>query len=89
MCACAKFQAKQITLTFLVQICPKMDLGLAIQEANIGITISIVKMPCMPIFKENEQLCLFRPKFQKSGFQKSKSGFQGFPTGVENMTEKA
>ena len=37
MCGCAKFQAKQTTFTFSVQICPKMDLGLAIQKTNIGI----------------------------------------------------
>ena len=80
MCGCAKFQAKQTTLTFSVQICPKMDLGLAIQKTNVGIRISIVKMSCMPIFRKNEQLWLFRPKFAQkwvlgSTFQNSKSGF--------------
>ena len=34
MCECDKFQAKQTTLTFSVQICPKMDLGLEIQKTN-------------------------------------------------------
>ena len=35
MCECAKFQAKQTTLTFSVQICPKVDLGLAIRNFKI------------------------------------------------------
>ena len=33
---CANFQAKQTTLTFQAQICPKMDLGLEIQKTNVG-----------------------------------------------------
>ena len=32
MCVCANFQVKQTALTFSAQICPKMDLGLAIQK---------------------------------------------------------
>ena len=50
------FQAKQTALTFLAQICPKMDLGLEIQKTNVGIRITIVKMPCVPIFRKNGQL---------------------------------
>ena len=77
---CTNFQAKQTTLTFLAQICPKMDLGSEIQKTNVGIRISIVKMLCVPIFRKNGQLWLFRPKFAQkwilgSEFQKSKSGF--------------
>ena len=56
MFVCANFQAKQTALTFLAQICPKMDLGLAIQKTNVGIRISIVKMACVPIFRKNKQL---------------------------------
>ena len=56
MYGCAKFQAKQTALTFSVQICPEMDLGLAIQKTNAGIRISIVKTPCVPIFRKNKQL---------------------------------
>ena len=79
MCVCAKFQAKQTALTFSAQICPKMDLGLAIQKTIVEIRISILDIPCVPIFSQNEQLRIFRPKFvQKrilgSEFQKSKSG---------------
>ena len=40
MCVCANFQAKQTALTFSAQICPKMDLGLAIQKNIVGIRIS-------------------------------------------------
>ena len=78
---CASFEPNWTTLTFLVQILPKMDLGSEIQKANVGIRISIVKMPCMPIFRKNRQFCFFQPKFAQkwtlgSEFQKSKSGFR-------------
>ena len=78
---CANFQPNWTTLTFLAQILPKMDLGSEIQKANVGIRISIAKMPCVPIFRKNRQLSFFWPKFvQKwilgSEFQKSKSGFR-------------
>ena len=42
---CANFKAKQTTLTFLAQICPKRNLELKIQKANIGIKISILEIP--------------------------------------------
>ena len=77
---CTNFEAKRSTLTFLAQVCPIMDLGWEIRKTNLGIRISIVKMPCMPIFRKNGQLWLFRPKFAQkwilgSEFQKSKSRF--------------
>ena len=52
----ANCQAKQTTLTFLALICPKMDLGLEIQKTNVGIRISILETPCVPIFRQNGQL---------------------------------
>ena len=76
MCVCAKFQTKQIILTFSVQICQKMDLGLAIQKTNVGIRIGIIKMPCVPIFTKNEQVWLFRPKFAQKGVKISKIGIR-------------
>ena len=63
MCVCANFQTKQTALTFSAQICPKMDLGLAIQKTIVGIRISILDIPCVPIFSQNEQLWIFRSKF--------------------------
>ena len=67
------------SFVFSAQICPKTDLGLEIQKVNVRIRISILKIPCVPIFRLNEQLWLFWPKFaQKSilelEFQKYKSG---------------
>ena len=56
VCVCANFQAKQTALTFSAQICPKMDLGLTIQKTIVGIRISILDIPCVPIFSQNEQL---------------------------------
>ena len=78
---CTNFQPNWITLTFLALICPKMDLGLDIQKTNFGIRIGIVKMSCVPIFRKNIQLWLFRPKFAEKWvlrleFQNSKSGFR-------------
>ena len=52
-------------MTFLAQISPKMDLGSEILKANVGIRISIVKMPCIPIFRKNTTLIFstqIRPK---------------------------
>ena len=65
MCMCASFQAKQIALTFTAQICPKMDLRSEIQKNNIGIRITIVKMPCVPILRKSGQLWLIRSKFSQ------------------------
>ena len=56
MCLYANFLAKQTALTFSAQICPKMDLGLTIQKTIVGIRISILDIPCVPIFSQNEQL---------------------------------
>ena len=52
----ANFQAKQTALTFSAQIYPKMDLGLTSQKTIVGIRISILDIPCVPIFSQNEQL---------------------------------
>ena len=65
---CTNFQAKQTTLTFLAQICPKMDLGLEIQKTNVGIRISIIKLPCVPVFRKKGQLWHFRPNLPKNRF---------------------
>ena len=56
MCMCANFQAKQTALTFSAQIFQKMVLGLAVQKTVVRITISILKIPCVLIFSQNEQL---------------------------------
>ena len=77
---CANFQLKQTTLTFLAQICPKRKLEFEIQKTNVGIRISILEIPYVPILRQNGQLRVFGPKFAqkwilRSEFQKSKSGF--------------
>ena len=53
---CANSLAKRATLTFSTQICPKMDLGLEIHKTNVAIRISILEIPCVPIFRQNGQL---------------------------------
>ena len=78
---CANFKVKWTTLIFLTQICPKRNLELEIQKTNVGIRLSILEIPCVPIFRQNAQLWLFWPKFNQkwvlgSEFQKSKSGFK-------------
>ena len=40
-----------------------MDLGLAIQKTIVGIRISILDIPGVPIFSQNEQLRVFWLKF--------------------------
>ena len=64
----------------MAQICPKRKLGFKIQKTNVGIRISMLEIPCVPIFRQNRQLFVFGPKFAQkwilgSKFQKSKSGF--------------
>ena len=51
-----------------------------IQKTNVGIRISILEIPFVPIFRQKEQLRLFMPKLGQKWilgpeFQKSKSGF--------------
>ena len=57
-----------------------MNLELKVQKTNVGIGISILEIPCVPIFRQNWQFWLFEPKcvqkwILRSQFQKSKSGF--------------
>ena len=40
-----------------------MNLGFKIQKANVGIRISILEIPYVPIFRQNGQLWIFGPKF--------------------------
>ena len=49
--------------TSWAKFCPKMDLGFEIQKANAEIRISILEIPCVPIFRQNRQLWLFWPQF--------------------------
>ena len=56
---CSNFQAKQAALIFSAQTFPKTDLGLGIQKANVRIRISILKIPCVPIFSQNGQFDFF------------------------------
>ena len=55
-----------------------MDLELQIHKTNGGMRIIILEILCVPIFRQNGQFRLFRPKFAQkwilwSELQKSKS----------------
>ena len=39
------------SLNFLTQAWPGMDLGLEIRKTNVEIKISIIEIPCVPIFR--------------------------------------
>ena len=57
VCACVPiFRQNKKLLTSSVQICPEMDLGLAVQKTIVRIRISMLDIPCVPIFCQNEQL---------------------------------
>ena len=58
-----QFSCKSDNFDFLVQICPKIDLRLQIQKTTVGIRISILQILFVPIFRQNRQLSIFRPKF--------------------------
>ena len=73
------FLAKWKTLNILAQICLKIDSELEILKANVGMRISILELPYLPIFRQHRQLLLFWSKLAQkrileSEFQKSKSG---------------
>ena len=79
---CAIFQTKQTTSIFSVQISPKTNLGLGIPETNVGLRISILEIPCVPIFRRDRQLWLSLPKSAQklisgSKFQTPKSRSSG------------
>ena len=60
---CTNFQTKQKNFNFLAQICPKMDFGSEFQKSKSGFGINTSIIPCLPIFSQNGQLLIFRPKF--------------------------
>ena len=60
---CVNFQAKRTTLIFLAQICPKANLKFEIKKNDVGIRISILEIPFVPIFRQNAQLWFFWSKF--------------------------
>ena len=62
------FQLKRTAVTFLAQICPKSKLGFEIQEANVGITISTLEIPCEPIFRM-DNFEFLGPNLTKNGFR--------------------
>ena len=74
------FQEKRTTLTFSAQICLIMNFRVRISKIKSGFGISILKILCAPIFRQNGKIWIFGPKFTQkwilgSKFQKSKSGF--------------
>ena len=64
---CTNFQLKRTTLTFLAQICRKRKLGFEIQKTNVGIRISIFKIPCIPSDRM-DNLEVLGPNLRKNGF---------------------
>ena len=44
------------TLSVLVQICPRMDLGFEIEKAHVETRINNFEITCVPIFRQNKQL---------------------------------
>ena len=66
MCGCTKLQAKQITLTFSVQIYLEMDLGLAIQKTNVG-SASLRCHACQ-FSGKTSNFDFFDKHFPKNGF---------------------
>ena len=53
---CAISQEKQTTLIFSTETCTKTGLAFEIQKINVGIRMSILEIPCVPIFRQNAQL---------------------------------
>ena len=64
---CTNFQTKRTTLNFWVQIgskfAQKWIFGSEFQKSKSGFRIYTSNIPCVPIFSQNRQLLIFRPKF--------------------------
>ena len=76
--SCANFQLKQTNLTLFGPNLPKKKIRIWIPKTNVGVRISILEIPCAPIFRQNRQRWIFGPKFAlkwvfRSKLQKSKS----------------
>ena len=56
MCMCANIQAKQTALTFSAQICQKRIQRWQLKKNIVGTRISILDIPYVPIFSQNEQV---------------------------------
>ena len=50
-----------------------MNLGLKIQKTNVEIRISILEIPCVPIFRQIDNFDFFGPKLPKNGFKMQKT----------------
>ena len=77
---CANFQPKAQLWLSRPKFAQKWILGLKFQKTNAGKRISILEIPCVPIFRQKGQLWFFEPKFAQkwllgSEFKKSKCGF--------------
>ena len=62
-----QFSAKMGSFDFSTQIFPKLDLGFEIQKSNVGIRISILKIPCVP--NSGKNFNFFGPTLSKYGFR--------------------
>ena len=76
-----KLSNKTSNFEFFDPNLPKTDFWLEIQKTNVGIRITFIEIPCLPIFGQNEQLWLFWPKFAQksilgSEFQKTNVGIR-------------
>ena len=67
-CVCANFQTKQTALTFLSQICLKMDLGLEIRKTNFGIRIKSLRYSVWQFLKKSGNFDFFGPNMPNNGF---------------------
>ena len=65
---CTNFQAKQTALTFLAQICPKMELGLEIQKTNIGIKSASLRYYVYQFSDKMDNFDFLGPNLPKNGF---------------------
>ena len=66
---CANFQVNQTMLIFLAQICPKRKLEFEIQKTNVGIRISMLEIPSVPIFKTKFSLTFWAQICPKMDFR--------------------
>ena len=61
-----QFSGNRRLRIFGPKFAPKWILGSEFQKPKSGFGINTSNIPCVPIFSQNEQLLIFRPKFRKT-----------------------
>ena len=63
-----QFSGKMVKFDFFGPNLSKVNLKLEIHRTNVAMRISILEIPCVPIFRQNRQIDFLSPNLPKNGF---------------------